>query len=57
MASLSSVSYTHLRSICMKNKKWIALAAAVVLAVTSLPVTAFAEKKDSTEIRCLQKSL
>ena len=40
-----------------KNKKWIALAAAVVLAVTSLPVTAFAEKKDSTEIRCLQKSL
>ena len=34
-----------------------ALAAAVVLAVTSLPVTAFAEKKDSTEIRCLQKSL
>ena len=41
----------------MKNKKWIALTAAVVLAVTSLPVTAFAEKKDSTEIRCLQKSL
>ena len=39
----------------MKNKKWIALAAAVVLAVTSLPVTAFAEKKDSTEIRCLPK--
>jgi len=29
----------------MKNKKWIALAAAVVLAVTSLPVTAFAEEK------------
>ena len=29
----------------MKNKKWIALAAAVVLAVTALPATAFAEKK------------
>ena len=41
----------------MKNKKWIALAAAVVLAVTALPATAFAEKKDSTEVRCLQKSL
>ncbi|MFZ2179964.1 MAG: ABC transporter substrate-binding protein, partial [Blautia wexlerae] len=39
----------------MKNKKWIALAAAVVLAVTSLPVTAFAEKKDSTDDKMLTK--
>ena len=31
----------------MKNKKWISLAAAVILAVTALPVTAFAAKKDS----------
>ena len=42
-------------SICMKNKKWITLAAAVVLAVTSLPVTAFAEKKDSTDDKMLTK--
>ena len=33
----------------MKNKKWIALAAAVVLAVTALPMGVFAAKKDSTE--------
>ena len=39
----------------MKNKKWIALAAAVVLAVTALPVTAFAEKKDSTDDKILTK--
>ena len=39
----------------MKNKKWIALAAAVVLAVTALPVTAFAEKKDSTDDKMLTK--
>ena len=31
----------------MKNKKWISLAAAVILAVTALPMTAFAAKKDS----------
>ena len=30
----------------MKNKKWISLTAAVVLAVTALPMTAFAAKKD-----------
>ena len=30
----------------MKNKKWISLAAAIVLAVTALPMTAFAAKKD-----------
>ena len=30
----------------MKNKKWIALAAAVVLAVTALPMTVFAAKKE-----------
>ena len=39
----------------MKNKKWITLAAAVVLAVTSLSVTAFAEKKDSTDDKMLTK--
>ena len=33
----------------MKNKKWISLAAAVVLAVTALPMTAFAAKKDGEE--------
>ena len=33
----------------MKNKKWITLAAAVVLAVTSLPVTVLAEKKYQLE--------
>ena len=40
----------------MKNKKWITLAAAVVLAVTSLPETAFAEKKDSTDDKMLTKT-
>ena len=30
----------------MKNKKWISLAAAVILAVTALPMTAFAAEKD-----------
>ena len=39
----------------MKNKKWIALAAAVVLAVTALPATAFAEKTDSTDDKMLTK--
>lgn len=39
----------------MKNKKWISLAAVIVLAVTALPMTAFAAKK--TEKRNLQKSL
>ena len=33
----------------MKNKKQIALAAAVVLAVTALPMTVFASKKDKEE--------
>ena len=33
----------------MKNKKWIALATAVILAVTALPVTVFAKKKDSPD--------
>ena len=39
----------------MKNKKWITLAAAVMLAVTALPVTAFAAKKDSTDDKMLTK--
>lgn len=30
----------------MRNKKWITLGSAVILAVTALPVTAFAEKND-----------
>ena len=33
----------------MKSKKWISLAAAVVLAVTALPATALAAKKDGEE--------
>ena len=33
----------------MKNKKWISLAAAVVLAVTALPMGVFAAKKDGEE--------
>ena len=33
----------------MKNKKWIALAAAVVLSVTALPLGVFAAKKDGTD--------
>ena len=39
----------------MKNKKWIALAASVILAVTAVPVTAFAKKKDSTDDKMLTK--
>ena len=35
----------------MKNKKWISLAAAIVLAVTALPMTAFAAKKDGEDLR------
>ena len=34
----------------MKNKKWITLAAAVVLAVTALPLGVFAAKKDETKL-------
>ena len=33
----------------MKNKKWISLAAAVVLAVTALPMGVFAAEKDGTD--------
>ena len=39
----------------MKNKKWIALAASVILAVTAVPVTAFAKKKDSSDDKTLTK--
>ena len=39
----------------MKNKKWIALATAVILAVTALPVTVFAKKKDSPDDKPLTK--
>ena len=41
----------------MKNKKWISLAAAVVLAVTSLPMGVFAAKKDSTEEKLTKVTL
>ena len=41
----------------MKNKKWISLAAAVVLAVTALPMGAFAAKKDSTEEKLTKVTL
>ena len=41
----------------MKNKKWITLAAAVVLAVTALPMTAFAAKKDGGEEKLTKVTL
>ena len=41
----------------MKNKKWISLAAAVVLAVTALPMGVFAAKKDSTEEKLTKVTL
>ena len=41
----------------MKNKKWISLAAAVVLAVTALPMGVFAAKRDSTEEKLTKVTL
>mgnify|MGYP000224799123 FL=1 len=41
----------------MKNKKWISLATAVVLAVTALPMGVFAAKKDSTEEKLTKVTL
>lgn len=41
----------------MKNKKWISLAAAVVLAVTALPMGVFAAKKDRTEEKLTKVTL
>ena len=41
----------------MKNKKWISLAAAVVFAVTALPMTAFAAKKDGAEEKITKVTL
>lgn len=41
----------------MKNKKWISLAAAAVLAVTALPMGVFAAKKDSTEEKLTKVTL
>ena len=41
----------------MKNKKWISLTAAVVLAVTALPMTAFAAKKDGAEEKITKVTL
>lgn len=41
----------------MKNKKWITLAAAVVLSVTALPMTAFAAKKDGGEEKLTKVTL
>ena len=34
----------------MKNKRWVSLAAAVVLAVMAVPVTAFAEENEEQEL-------
>ena len=34
----------------MKNKRWISLAAAVVLAVTALPIAVFAGEKEEKEL-------
>ena len=39
----------------MRRLKWIALAAAVMMTITALPVTALAKKKDSTEDKTLSK--
>ena len=41
----------------MKNKKWISLAVAIVLAVTALPITAFAAKKDGAEEKLTKVTL
>ena len=41
----------------MKNKKWISLAAAVVLAMTALPTSVFAAKKDDTEEKLTKVTL
>ena len=41
----------------MKNKKWISLAAAVVLAVTALPAGVFAAKRDGTEEKLTKVTL
>ena len=41
----------------MKNKKWISLAVAVVLAVTALPMGVFAAKKDSMEEKLTKVTL
>jgi NitT/TauT family transport system substrate-binding protein len=52
-----SNSRSFKRSICMKNKKWISLAAAVVLAVTALPMGVFAAKKDGEEEKLTKVTL
>ena len=39
----------------MRKLKWIALASAVMMTITALPVTALAKKKDSTEDKTLSK--
>ena len=41
----------------MKNKKWISLTAAVVLAVTTLPMTVVAAKKDVAEEKLMEVTL
>ena len=41
----------------MKNKKWISLAAAVILAVTALPMTAFAAEKGGGEEKLTKVTL
>lgn len=39
----------------MRKLKWIALAVAVMMTITALPVTALAKKKDSTKDKTLSK--
>lgn len=41
----------------MKNKKWVSLAAAIVLAVTALPMGVFAAKKDGREEKLTKVTL
>ena len=41
----------------MKNKKWISMATAVVLAVTALPLGVFAAKKDGTDEKLTKVTL
>ena len=45
---LINYAYSNRRS--LKNKKWISLATAVVLAVTALPLGVFAAKKDEAKL-------
>ena len=39
----------------MKNRKWISLAATVILTATALPLTVFAQKKDNAKEKTLME--